>query len=103
MYYLIEFSAVALALAACLLTLRRYPGVALFGLGVLAIAVCSGWPQSQSRYMLAIPSIFILLSRLGKRQSFDRAWTLASVLVMGMLVFGCCSTNSRPSNISTFG
>ena len=85
-YYLIEFSAVALALMACLLTLRRYPGVALFGLGVLAISVCSGWPQSQSRYMLAIPSIFILLSRLGKRQSFDRAWTLASVLVMGMLV-----------------
>jgi hypothetical protein len=85
-YYLIEFGAVGLALVACLLTLRRYPGVALFGLGVLAISVCSGWPQSQSRYMLAIPSSFILLSRLGRRQSFDRAWTLASVLVMGMLV-----------------
>ena len=36
--------------------------------------------------MLVIPSIFIFLSRLGKRQSFDRAWSLASVLTMGMLV-----------------
>ncbi len=74
-----------LALIACLLTLKRYPGVALFGLAALAIAVFSGWPQSMSRYVLVIPSFFLMLSRLGKWPVFDRAWTLASVLLFGLL------------------
>jgi hypothetical protein len=84
-YYVLETGAVLLALVACLLTLKRYPGVALFGLAALAIAVFSGWPQSMIRYVLVIPSIFIALSRLGKWQAFDRAWTLASVLLLGLL------------------
>ena len=75
-----------LALAACALTLRRYPGVALFGLAAIAIAVFSGWPQSMVRYMLIIPSIFLVLSRWGRRVAFDRAWTLSSTLLMGMLM-----------------
>jgi hypothetical protein len=37
------------------------------------------------RYVLVIPSIFIVLSRWGKRPAFDRAWTLASVLMLGVL------------------
>jgi hypothetical protein len=84
-YYVLETGAVLLALIACLLTLKRYPGVALFGLAALAIAVFSGWPQSMIRYVLVIPSIFIVLSRLGKWPAFDRAWTLASVLLFGLL------------------
>jgi hypothetical protein len=85
MYYVLETGAVLLALMACLLTLKHYPGVALFGLAALAIAVFSGWPQSMIRYVLVIPSIFMVLSRLGKWPAFDRAWTLASVLLLGVL------------------
>jgi hypothetical protein len=84
-YYVLETGAVLLALVACLLTLKRYPGLALFGLAALAIAVFSGWPQSMIRYVLVIPSIFMVLSRLGKWPAFDRAWTLASVLLLGLL------------------
>ena len=84
-YYLLETGSVLLALIACLLTLKRYPGVALFGLAALTIAVFSGWPQSMIRYVLVIPSLFLMLSRLGKWPAFDRAWTLASVLLFGLL------------------
>jgi hypothetical protein len=35
--------------------------------------------------VLVIPSIFMVLSRLGKWPAFDRAWTLASVLLLGVL------------------
>lgn len=84
-YYALEFAAVALALVACLLTLKRYPGVALFGLAASAIAIFSGWPQSMLRYMLIVPAIYLVLSRWGRRAVFDRAWTLGSTLIMGIL------------------
>ncbi|MBC7871774.1 MAG: hypothetical protein H7Y09_13100, partial [Chitinophagaceae bacterium] len=85
-YMLLEIAGVVLAFVACLFTLRRYPGVALFGLAVLFIALTSGYPQSLIRYVLVVPSITIFLSRLGRNMAFDRAWTVASLLLMGLLV-----------------
>jgi hypothetical protein len=35
--------------------------------------------------VVVIPALYIFLSRLGKSIAFDRAWTIASVLVMGLL------------------
>lgn len=84
-YYLLELSAVLLAIIASLFTIRRYPGVALFGLVALVVAVTSGYPQSLIRYVLTIPAIFIFLGRLGRAMAFDRAWTLASTLTLGLL------------------
>jgi Gpi18-like mannosyltransferase len=83
-YFLLEISSVLLALVACLLTLRSYPGVAVFGVVALVISLTSGAPQSLIRYMLVIPSLFIFLSRLGRNAAFDRAWTLGSVLLLSM-------------------
>jgi hypothetical protein len=88
LYYLFEFLATAFGLIACLLTLRRYPGPALFGLAVLIISFTSGnncVAQGMPRYVLAVPSIFILLARWGRHPAFDRAWTLASVLLLALL------------------
>ncbi|HEX2906289.1 MAG TPA: hypothetical protein VHO69_05470, partial [Phototrophicaceae bacterium] len=84
-YYLLELGGLALALVACLVTLRRYPGVALFGLGVLVLSVTSSIPQSMIRYVLAVPSVYIFLARLGRSTVFDRGWTTISVLLMGLL------------------
>jgi hypothetical protein len=84
-YYALETASVVLALAACVLTLKRYPGAALFGLAAIVIAVFSGWPQSMVRYMLIVPSIFLVLGSWGRRVAFDRAWTLGSTLIMGLL------------------
>ncbi|MCB9455053.1 MAG: hypothetical protein H6671_03590 [Anaerolineaceae bacterium] len=83
-YYLLEFFGVGLAIVACLATLRRYPGVALFGLLGLAITITTGAPQSLIRYVLVVPSIYIFLSRLGRNTAFDRGWTVFSILLLGM-------------------
>lgn len=83
-YYALEVVAVLLALVACLLMLRRYPGLALFGLAVLVVSVTSGAPQSLIRYVLAVPALFVFLSHLGRHAAFDRAWTVASLLLMAM-------------------
>ncbi|MCL4880470.1 MAG: hypothetical protein KJ064_27710 [Anaerolineae bacterium] len=83
-YFLLELSAVLLAFGACLLTLRSYPGVALFGMMALVIPLTSGAPQSLIRYVLVIPSLFIFLSRLGRSAAFDRAWTTGSILLLSM-------------------
>jgi len=85
-YYAIEFAAILLGLVSCLLTFRRYPGLALFGFLVLIVSLTSGVAQGMQRYVLAMPSIFLVLGRLGRHEPFDRAWTLASVLLMGLLV-----------------
>jgi hypothetical protein len=38
------------------------------------------------RYVLAMPAIFIALSRLGKNTVFDRSWTFASILLQSMIL-----------------
>jgi hypothetical protein len=83
-YFSIEFSVLLIALAAGLALLRQDPPVALFSLAVVGISVFSGSAQSMERYMLAAPAVFIVLSRLGRRPVFDRLWTMASLLIMGM-------------------
>ncbi len=89
LYYAFELLATAFGVVACLLTLRRYPGPALFGLAVILISFTSSnncGAQGMPRYILGVPSIFISPSRLGRQPAFDRAWTLASILLMGLLV-----------------
>jgi len=58
--------------------------VALFSLAAFLIPLLSG-PPGLDRYLLAAPAVFITLARWGKNPVFDRAWTLASLLVMGLL------------------
>jgi hypothetical protein len=83
-YYGIEIFTMALALVAGLALLRFYPAEALFSLAAWALAVFSGVPQSLSRYMLVLPATYLFLAQLGRSRVFDRAWTLASVLLLGM-------------------
>ncbi|MBZ0308313.1 MAG: hypothetical protein K8I82_19770 [Anaerolineae bacterium] len=83
-YYLLEFFGVTLAIVACLATLKKYPGMALFGLVGLIITMTTGAPQSLIRYVLVVPSIYIFLSRLGRNTAFDRGWTIFSILLLGM-------------------
>ncbi|NTV37236.1 MAG: hypothetical protein HGA53_09800, partial [Anaerolineaceae bacterium] len=84
-YYGLEFFASVLAIAACLLLLKKRTDLALYGLAVIVLAMTSGSPQGMIRYVLAVPCIFYLLAGWGRRPWFDRAWTIASVLLMGLL------------------
>ena len=51
-----------------------------------AAPLTSGALQSMQRYVVAIPAIFIALAGLGRSATFDRSWTLVSLLWMGLLV-----------------
>lgn len=83
-YFSIEAAAVALALVASVWLLRRDRPLALFGLAVVLLSVLSGSVQSMARYVLISPPLYIFLAHLGRNKAFDRIWTLASVLLLGM-------------------
>jgi hypothetical protein len=83
-WYLLEIAAVIIAAIACLFTLRRYPIIAIFSLLALVLPITTGWPQSLIRYALAVPALYICLSRWGRSTAFDRIWTLASVMILSM-------------------
>ena len=84
-YIALEFLSLAVGIVACLWLLRRMPGVALFGLAIIVISAGSSGAQGMDRYVLAVPAIFLMLAWFGRRVVFDRAWVMASTLLMGML------------------
>lgn len=84
-YYALEFLIVGLGLLAVILVWKKHFEAAVFSLAAWAIAVTSGSPQSNIRYMLVLPAIYLLLGRWGKNPVFDRAWTMISLLLMGLL------------------
>ncbi len=84
-YYAIEFAAILLALVSIGLMFRRQPDLALLGVGTIGIALTAGAPIALHRYILAVPTVFLALSRWGKNPAFERAWSILSVLVMGLL------------------
>lgn len=85
-YIALEFISLTLGVVACLWLLRRMPGVALFGLAVIVLSAGSSSAQGMDRYVLAVPAIFLMLAWFGRREVFDRAWVIASTLLMGLLV-----------------
>jgi hypothetical protein len=87
-YYGLEIFALLLAFISGLVLLRKFPEVAVFSLAVVVLSFFSGAgaAQSQARYMIVAPSMYIVLAILGRNKAFDRVWTLASLLLMGMSV-----------------
>ena len=85
-YYGLEFAAILLGVVTCLLLVKERPDLALFGLAMITFAFTSASAQGMIRYVLVAPPIFWMLARWGKNQVFDRAWTLVSILLMGLEV-----------------
>jgi hypothetical protein len=83
-YYLVEFSAIILALLACVLMWKQYRTLAIYSLVTIIFSLTSGGAQGMHRYVMAAPVIFLLLARWGENKAFDRLWTLVSVLIMGI-------------------
>jgi hypothetical protein len=83
-YYLVEVWGVVAGLVASVLLLRRDPALAVYGLAVLVIALTSGAAQGMHRYVLSLPALFLATARLGRQPVFDRLWTLASTLALGV-------------------
>jgi hypothetical protein len=83
-YYLVEFGAIGFGFASCALMLRRSPALALYSSAGIVFSLTSGSAQGMHRYVIAAPVIFLALARWGRHEEFDRAWTLVSILLMGV-------------------
>jgi len=84
-YYLTEFLGIAIGIVACILTIKTHPEIGWFSFAVLLISWGSGPAQGIHRYILGAPAVFITLARWGNNPVFDRAWTMLSILLMGLL------------------
>jgi hypothetical protein len=84
-YYLTEFLGLTIGVIACIATIKTHPEIGWFSLAVVLISWGSGPAQGIHRYILGAPAVFITLARWGKNPVFDRAWTLLSILLMGVL------------------
>ena len=83
-YYLIEFAAIAFGVITCLLMWKRDKALMLYGLATIVFALTSGAAQGMHRYVMAAPAVFLVPALWGKREAFDRSWTLGNVLLMGI-------------------
>jgi len=84
-----NLSATALAVVSLCVCVRRYPMLALLGFMALLIPLTSGWTGTNSafRYVLAVPTLWVMLGRLSRSQVFERSWTVFSVLLLAMNAF----------------
>jgi hypothetical protein len=83
-YFMTEFIGLAIGIVTCVACLKHEPEVAWFSLAVLIISWGSGPAQGIQRYILGAPAVFVMLARWGKNPVFDRAWTIFSLLLMGL-------------------
>jgi hypothetical protein len=84
-YHLTELLGLVIGIAACVAALRTHPELAWFSLAVVIISFGSGPVQGIHRYILGAPAVFVTLARWGNHPAFDRAWTILSLLLMGLL------------------
>jgi hypothetical protein len=84
-YYITEFLGLAIGVAACAATVKTHPEIAWFSIAIVLISWGSGPAQGIHRYVLGAPAVFIALAHWGKNPVFDRAWTMLSILLMGLL------------------
>ncbi len=84
-YYITEFLGLAIGIITCIATFKTHPERAWFSAAVLLISWGSGPAQGIHRYILGAPAVFVTLARWGRNPVFDRAWTILSILLMGLL------------------
>jgi hypothetical protein len=84
-YYFTEFFGMTIGLVAILRCLKTHPELAWFSLAVFLVSWGSGPAQGMHRYVLGAPAVFVTLARWGENPVFDRIWTIASLLLMGLL------------------
>lgn len=85
----VSLSAMVLAILSCLLNLRKYPRLAIFGIISIIVPMTSGWTGTNSaiRYLLAIPTLWIMLAQWGRFVVFDRIWTVLGTLLLAIQAY----------------
>ncbi len=85
----LALSAIALAFLSCIWYARRYPLLTTFGFLALIIPITSGGASVDSalRYVLVLPTLWILLGRMTAHPVVDRSWSLLSILLLGIQAY----------------
>ncbi len=73
-----------LAVGASIYALRKWPAVGVYGLAAIGLPLLTFRVTGLSRYSLAVIPIYFMLATLGRSRVFDRLWTIASLLLMGL-------------------
>ena len=84
-YYLLELLSLVAIVVSTAQGARRHPDLAAFGVVAIALAFFSVVPQGLVRYALSCPLVFVMASRYTGKRTAERAYTLASVLLMAFL------------------
>lgn len=77
-------TAVAIALSFAVGRIRF--SYAIYSLGVLVLPLATGTLMSMNRFALAAFPIFLVLARFGRRELFDRLWTLGCALFLALSI-----------------
>ena len=84
-YYAIEYGVIIIALASFIMEAKNFIVPAVFGFLLFFFSITSGAAQGMHRYLLAAPTMYVMLARFGKNRLFDRSWTAVSLLLFGMM------------------
>ena len=83
-YYMVEFAAIVFGLFVSVWMWRFDRALAVYSLLTIIFALTSGAAQGMHRYVMAAPALFLVPASWGRSEAFDRSWTLANVLLMGV-------------------
>jgi hypothetical protein len=83
-HIVLDLALTGIALAACWIERKRFPGLALYGLGAILLGIGSGQLVSMNRYALAVFPIYFVLARWGQHPAWDKLWTFISLLWFGL-------------------
>jgi len=85
-YYAVELFALASGALSLWAIWKKDRVLAIYGGLSLAFSVTSGVAQGLHRYVLALPSLFLVPAWQGRRQAFDRVWVLVNVPLWLMML-----------------
>ncbi|WP_243374152.1 mannosyltransferase family protein [Geotalea sp. SG265] len=85
-YYMVEMACLATGIISVIWMFRHDKVLALYSGAILFFSLTSGVAQGMHRYVLALPSFFLLPAALGRHSWFDRAWVMVNLPFMVMLM-----------------
>lgn len=85
-YYMVELLALAAGVFSLVRMFKLDRILAIYGLVSLVFSLTSGVAQGMHRYVMALPSLFLIPAALGKNRIFDRSWIFLNLPLMFLLL-----------------
>ncbi len=86
-FFILETSGISLSIVSIILFFKKSPSLSLFCSFSLIMGLTSGPFQSNIRYILSLPIIYLFLSDVStKHVLFEKIWSIVSILLLGFLL-----------------